>query len=164
MWIIFWTIVNFVIWAREWLKCNQRVYFLYLLHLYPGFYSCTEGATWKILNLLSETLLIKPSIKRFPDHSAESTEEGCILHRQMPLAHLSRIGGYGNWTPDLPHGRPEYIPQHHQPIPIVDHKNTFNVDWCRFWSKIRFKFRKCKLLSCNRRYHQYRHTGEIQLL
>ena len=32
--------------------------FLYLLHLYPGFYSYTEGATWKILDLLTETLLI----------------------------------------------------------------------------------------------------------
>ena len=32
---------------------------LYLLHLYPGFYSCyTEGATWKILDLLTENLLI----------------------------------------------------------------------------------------------------------
>ena len=28
------------------------------LHLYPGFYSYTEGATWKILDLLLETLLI----------------------------------------------------------------------------------------------------------
>ena len=32
--------------------------FLYLLYLYPGFYSYTEGATWKILDLLTETLLI----------------------------------------------------------------------------------------------------------
>ena len=32
--------------------------YLYLLHLYPGFYSYTEGATWKILDLLTETLLI----------------------------------------------------------------------------------------------------------
>ena len=32
--------------------------FLYLLYLYPGFYSYTEGATWKILALLTETLLI----------------------------------------------------------------------------------------------------------
>ena len=31
---------------------------LYLLYLYPGFYSYTEGATWKILDLLTETLLI----------------------------------------------------------------------------------------------------------
>ena len=31
---------------------------LYLLHLYPGFYSYTEGATWKIPDLLMETLLI----------------------------------------------------------------------------------------------------------
>ena len=34
------------------------VFFLYLFHLYPGFYSYTEGATWKILDLLTETLLI----------------------------------------------------------------------------------------------------------
>ena len=34
------------------------VFFLYLLHLYPRFYSYTEGATWKILDLLTETLLI----------------------------------------------------------------------------------------------------------
>ena len=33
----------------------------------------------------------------------------------MPLAHSSRIGGYGNQTPDLLHGRPEYVPLHHQP-------------------------------------------------
>ena len=32
--------------------------YLYLLHLYPDFYSYTEGATWKILDLLTETLLI----------------------------------------------------------------------------------------------------------
>ena len=32
--------------------------YLYLLYLYPGFYSYTEGATWKILDLLAETLLI----------------------------------------------------------------------------------------------------------
>ena len=32
--------------------------FLYLLHLYPGFNSYTEVATWKILDLLTETLLI----------------------------------------------------------------------------------------------------------
>ena len=31
---------------------------LYSLHLYPGFYSYTEGATWKILDLSSETPLI----------------------------------------------------------------------------------------------------------
>ena len=31
---------------------------LYCLYLYPGFYSYTEGATWKILDLLMETLLI----------------------------------------------------------------------------------------------------------
>ena len=31
---------------------------LYCLYLYPGFYSYTEGATWKILDLLTETLLI----------------------------------------------------------------------------------------------------------
>ena len=35
-----------------------KVLYLYLLHLYPGFYSYTEGATWKILDLLTETLLI----------------------------------------------------------------------------------------------------------
>ena len=34
------------------------VFILYLLHLYPGFYSYTEGATRKILDLLTETLLI----------------------------------------------------------------------------------------------------------
>ena len=34
----------------------------------------------------------------------------------MLSAHFSRIGGYGNQTPDLPHGRPEYVPLHHQPI------------------------------------------------
>ena len=32
--------------------------YLYSLHLYPGFYSYTEGATWKILDLLTENLLI----------------------------------------------------------------------------------------------------------
>ena len=32
--------------------------YLYLLYLYPGFYSYAEGATWKILDLLTETLLI----------------------------------------------------------------------------------------------------------
>ena len=32
--------------------------FCILLHLYPGFYSYIEGATWKILDLLTETLLI----------------------------------------------------------------------------------------------------------
>ena len=32
--------------------------FVILLHPYPGFYSYTEGATWKILDLLTETLLI----------------------------------------------------------------------------------------------------------
>ena len=31
---------------------------VFLLHLYPGFYSYTEGATWRILDLLTETLLI----------------------------------------------------------------------------------------------------------
>ena len=31
---------------------------LYWLYLYSGFYSYTEGATWKILDLLTETLLI----------------------------------------------------------------------------------------------------------
>ena len=37
---------------------NNLYLYLYLLHLYPGFYSHTEGATWKILDLLTETLLI----------------------------------------------------------------------------------------------------------
>ena len=32
--------------------------FCILLYLYPGFYSYTEGATWKILALIKETLLI----------------------------------------------------------------------------------------------------------
>ena len=32
--------------------------YLYLLYQYPGFYSYTEGATWKILDLLTETFLI----------------------------------------------------------------------------------------------------------
>ena len=32
--------------------------YLYLLYLYPGFYSYAEGATWKILDLLTETFLI----------------------------------------------------------------------------------------------------------
>ena len=32
--------------------------YLYSLHLYPDFYSYTEGAIWKILDLLMETLLI----------------------------------------------------------------------------------------------------------
>ena len=36
--------------------------YLYLLYLYPGFYSYTDGATWKILDLLTETLLIDNSI------------------------------------------------------------------------------------------------------
>ena len=31
---------------------------LYLLYLYPGFYSYAKGATWKILDLLRETLVI----------------------------------------------------------------------------------------------------------
>ena len=39
--------------------------FFYLLHLYPGFNSYTKGATWKILDLLTETLLIQPSITVF---------------------------------------------------------------------------------------------------
>ena len=43
-------------------------------------------------------------------------EKFSIKNRQMPLAHFSRIGGYGNRTPDLLHGRPEYVPLHHQPI------------------------------------------------
>ena len=34
------------------------ILYLYLLHLYPGFYCNTEGATPKILDLLTETLLI----------------------------------------------------------------------------------------------------------
>ena len=34
----------------------------------------------------------------------------------MPLAHFSRIGGYGNQTPDLLHGWPEFVPLHHQAI------------------------------------------------
>ena len=33
------------------------ILYLYLLHLYPGFYSYAEGATWKILDLLTETLI-----------------------------------------------------------------------------------------------------------
>ena len=37
----------------------------------------------------------------------------------MPLTHFSRIGRYGNRTPDLLHGRPEYEPIHHQPIVLV---------------------------------------------
>ena len=32
--------------------------FLYLLYMYPGFYSYTEGATCKILDLLLETIHI----------------------------------------------------------------------------------------------------------
>ena len=84
----------------------------YLLHLHPGFNSYTERATWKILDLSTETLLIYPSI-------TVSRSFGWVdrwrLHRQMPLAHFSRIGRYGNWTPDLLHGRPEYVPLHHQP-------------------------------------------------
>ena len=36
----------------------------------------------------------------------------------MLLAHFSRIGGYGNQTPDLLHARPENVPSHHQPIII----------------------------------------------
>ena len=42
----------------------------------------------------------------------------------MPLAHFSRIGGYGNQTPDLLHGRPEYVPLHHQPINLIS-----ETDW-----------------------------------
>ena len=82
---------------------------LYLLHLYPGFYSYTEGATWKIRNLLTETLLIQPSIKV---SRAFGWVDRRRLHRQMPLAHFSRIGGYGHQTPDLLHGKPEYVPLH----------------------------------------------------
>ena len=41
------------------------------------------------------------------------------LHRQMPLAHFSKIGGYGNRTPDLLHWRPEYAPLHHQPLMMI---------------------------------------------
>ena len=37
---------------------SQQICILYLLHLYRGFYSYTEGATWKIRDLLTETLLI----------------------------------------------------------------------------------------------------------
>ena len=32
--------------------------YLYLLHLYPGFYCYTKGAIWKILDLLTEIVLI----------------------------------------------------------------------------------------------------------
>ena len=39
---------------KSWKYESMSVY----LHLYPGFYSYTEGATWKILDLLLETLLI----------------------------------------------------------------------------------------------------------
>ena len=37
---------------------NVKRYYLYLyfLHVYPGYYSYTEGATWKILDLSTETL------------------------------------------------------------------------------------------------------------
>ena len=31
----------------------------------------------------------------------------------MPLAHFSKVGGSGIWTPDLLRGRPERIPLHH---------------------------------------------------
>ena len=34
----------------------------------------------------------------------------------MPLAHFSKVGGSGIWTPDLLRGRPERIPLHHQPM------------------------------------------------
>ena len=37
---------------------TTSILYLYLLNLYPGFYSYTEGATWKILDLFMETLLI----------------------------------------------------------------------------------------------------------
>ena len=40
------------------LSCKDNLYVLYSLYLYLGFYSYTEGATWKILALLTETLLI----------------------------------------------------------------------------------------------------------
>ena len=56
---------------------------LYWLYMDPGFYSYTEGAIWKILDLLTETLLIYPSI-------TVSRSFGCFhrrrLHRQTPLA------------------------------------------------------------------------------
>ena len=42
-------------------KISVQLY-LYLLHLYPGFYSFTEGATWTILDILTETLFVLPSI------------------------------------------------------------------------------------------------------
>ena len=40
------------------IQLTYYLFFLYLLHLFPGFYSYTEVATWKILDLLTETLLI----------------------------------------------------------------------------------------------------------
>ena len=90
--------------------CTNRFYhqvklcicILNLLYLYPGFYSYAEGVTWKILDHLKETLLIEfnnPQ-SRFPGHSAESTEEGCIGKFKCPfhIAHFSRVGISGNRT------------------------------------------------------------------
>ena len=44
------------------IRVSGSFLYLYLLYLYPGFYSYAEGATWKILNLLTETLLITVSL------------------------------------------------------------------------------------------------------
>ena len=52
------------------------------------------------------------------------------LHRQMPLAHFSRIGGYGNRTPDLLHGKPEDVPLHHQPYYLFSTMNIKSLDCC----------------------------------
>ena len=45
----------------------------------PRFYSYTEGAAWKILDLLKDPPQSSFNPRsRFPGHSAESNEEGCI--------------------------------------------------------------------------------------
>ena len=45
-------------WYEDPRVVKLQILYSYLLHLYPGFYSYTEGATCKILDLLTETLLI----------------------------------------------------------------------------------------------------------
>ena len=53
----FWKILsNFKV--RPSLNREKGHTFLYVYHLYQGFYTSSEGATLKILDLLTETLLI----------------------------------------------------------------------------------------------------------
>ena len=43
---------------KAFIKHNSITFVCLFVKLVPGFYSYTEGATWKILDLLTETLLI----------------------------------------------------------------------------------------------------------